>query len=868
MLCIFCLFRGPFSDSLLFSVCSPHPRCLFSLFTVSISPTNAFLPFSPKNPFSFLRQMDSAIGQTLMKLASTSPEDDFKAKFASASSSTRRELLHQLSGLSRAKCERILSRSDAVSPEAVLDIARRQTQLELSTSSATGAAMASPTPHSTAAHHLPLPPDSETDDENPLVDPPPLLGPAAAFGRYPPRVDASAADTDPTPASSSSTLSGSGVSPPGGVSSSALGLRLPTSPTIFTTPFDATTTTSPSGVGLPPVSTPHAAARTLRRVTFDGIPPPAAPPPPPHPHARDTQLSAVLPHDIDYNDPTQFRIVDTMLKNILHLAPNTHSSSRAPSNNRHFDIKIPWPRFKKGDNLDLFLRDVEEHFRLTNYTDTEKILQVLSLVDDVTSEYMTNCCRFDQDLKRDYLYFRDYFVKRLDGNSTRKFKEDLKKIKQNGEKKERVPGFSVRLRTAFLLAHPNFPRAHLDYELSDRLIDGLYFPEVRRLVQNLHSNDMHDFDKICDAATLFENNHLEEMSRQDPASAFFSNNPTSAEKQPAVDSNYAAEPYPPQASDPFTYVPVPCYEYASLPHHALAHDGHPSASSFVFHPNRSAPQDQNSRYNLPPNDLLTPDECVDSISRALSRLRPINPYERNRSASAIPPWSKDGSDNARARAVSAPPSRGRPQATQRATIYPPPQQPPPSNPQVAPRGRGRGPMSRGVPRGMPRGLPRGAGRGMGRGEQNPQPRAPPVRGTPHPRGNFPHRPVNLAPAVSRPPAPTSVAPSPESAQPLPERRVHFEDGNRKRPRALVDYSSDSPAAPDKSVRQNYVDTSFYDSYDHGENALIDGYLGRDYTGEYIDVYENELHYEDYPPTTEDLAYDADEDDVEATPKPT
>ena len=373
--------------------------------------------------------------------------------------------------------------------------------------------------------------------------------------------------------------------------------------------------------------------------------PPAIPAPP------------IVPHNLDLNAPNQRDLFNNLLRNLTRPPPvqAPNDPPQRPHRARQ-SFNIPWPRFdKEKHSFREFLERLNDLFPHSNYSEPEMILQIRSLLPDDVESFVHTSSRLDNRLKYEYNHFCTYFISKIDGLNPRRHAEIYASIKQGSA--EDVLKYGVRLKSAFLLAHPGFPPTMMDYTLSQKLIETLRVQQVKDKLMDHNVHQYNDFEALVYSAHTYETNHLRSQGTQ--PSLFASLDPpvpTSIPQSPAY---------------PFS---APAYSY----------------------------ENREKFTKDVPNRGIDLDEALNEIVHTLNRTR-IDPRLFPRGNSVPPRRSVPPQP---ARAASAPPNL-RPATP---VIYPAPQRPPITpRDQFRGRGRGVGPW-RGntAPRGAAYGPPRTA----------------------------------------------------------------------------------------------------------------------------------------------------------------
>ena len=496
------------------------------------------------------------------------------------------------------------------------------------------------------------------------------------------------------------------------------------------------------------------------------VPPPgmsasmSVPPVDPNIAALTHMVSQLLTHNTSHANPSVPGVSRSTVP------PSGPSSSTSGSG----QFKIKYPSFTLGkDGFLDFLLEMEELFGLQTLTDQQKVLIIRQQItnDDLT-KYIRASIRLDARLGTDYLHFRTKMLLDIDSRNPRQLQDDYRNLKQ--KESESLLEFGVRIKTAFHLANPNYPADRLDNQLSLKLVDSLYFPEIADKLNDHCTHLFSDFDNLVRSGQNFEVNLKRRLGKK--GTVFFENEVVSDLTKETLD-------------------PVPFPD----PHDIPSGEG-------MFY------RDGYRGFTL--------DEGIDKIAFVLNNLQPVDPKKY------FPP--RGGSYN-------RPPYRGNFRGFQNRPM-PTPVRPPigPRGtggpyPSRGPyrgsdhygslrRGPSRGSYSRGASN---RGF-RGRG-GPTRGPSHQGPSAPPgsPRGAPK-RGGNPSRGTPPDPKLARPIA-TATRKIPP-VNPAPDlKRGH-----------LVDYSSTD--IDHKVMRQNYSGYAVEpESYPDNE-AFHWGYEGQGYPSEF------------------------------------
>ena len=260
-----------------------------------------------------------------------------------------------------------------------------------------------------------------------------------------------------------------------------------------------------------------------------------------HGFSRPFQFPApsVLPPGVDLNDPQVRVAVDATLQNLLH---SRLTRSDSPSHRlEHFKIK--WPSHNpEQESFRDFLSILEELFLLTTFSDTEKILQIRSLVPLSTQKFIRACERVDDRLRTDFDYFAASMVAKLDGIDPRKHLEVFRTMRQKDT--ESVTEYAVRVRTQFHLAFPNFPADDIDQQLSNKLVESVSCPDVAEKLLDFFQEQFDNYDRIVRRAQTFETNSKARGKRK---ALFHAQLPTSPDL-PEPDSSPSSCPMPPSSA--------------------------------------------------------------------------------------------------------------------------------------------------------------------------------------------------------------------------------------------------------------------------------------------------------------------------------
>ena len=254
--------------------------------------------------------------------------------------------------------------------------------------------------------------------------------------------------------------------------------------------------------------------------------------------------------------------------------------SRDASRDRRTErFRIQWPNFNKDTTLKKFLKQTDEMFELTNFSDKEKILQIRSLVPQKLKDFMLTSSQLQPVLRTDYELFKEFFIQNYDGYNPSKDFVTYNCIKQLVS--ESVVEYSVRLKDAFFNAFPGYPDNIVDDTLSRKFIETLYYQnEIAYKLKDHNRDDYINFNKLVKAALIYETNFNEQKGH---GTNFYANSISSADI------------------------------YAEKEAHSLAY---------------FRPQTQFR--------TLSMDEALDSIYQILGQTRPINPYHKSRLSSNPP----------------------------------------------------------------------------------------------------------------------------------------------------------------------------------------------------------------------------------------